>query len=149
MGPVGRFEGRSQGPGSRPGSTRTTAARRGPNCSLATGAAGPHTRACAASAEVNALPGTLSKRWERKNLGSRAGDSDVQRGRRVPLSLTPASQHLQWGWRLGVSSPPRPDARLPRTRVLCRGSAGTHKEESGGRAGALGPVCSSSTPFCP
>lgn len=84
----------------------------------------PHTRACAAS-EVNALPGTLSKRWERKNPGFPGpGDNDVQRGGGSPSLWHPPSQHLQRGWSLACRVPPRPVLVLPRTRALCWGKRG-------------------------
>lgn len=69
--------------------------------------------------------------------------------RRVPLSLTPASQHLQWGWSLACRVPPRPVLVLPRTRVLCRGKRGNTQRGKWRESRSPGPCLQLSTPFCP
>ena len=141
MGPVGRFEREAPGPGSRPGSTQTTAARRGPACAPPTGAAesrlpglrpsdgqrSPDSRACAAS-EANALPGTLSKRWERKNpafparVTVRSSETEGP-----PLFDTPKPASTG-GLKPGVSSPASASARpFPNARAVWGERGNTHR----------------------
>lgn len=142
----GRWEGlkgRPQGPA--PARAAPKQRQRGGDrtAPLRQGQRSPHTRACAAS-EVNALPGTLSKRWERKNPGFPGpGDSDVQRGGGSPSLLHPQASIYSGAGAWRVESRLDQCSSFPEHECSVEGSAGTYKEESGGRAGALGPVCSS------